>query len=81
MEPEPATLTPASGAHGVSVDGPCPWHPAGVMNVALSPELEELIDAKVESGLYDSANKVVSDAPEPEIGHPLTDTPRGPGLL
>ncbi len=33
-----------------------------LMNVVLSPELEELIDSKVDSGLYDSASDVVSDA-------------------
>ena len=32
------------------------------MNVALSPELEELIDSKVGNGRYDSASEVVSDA-------------------
>ncbi len=33
-----------------------------LMNVALSPELEEFIDSKVDSGLYDSPGEVVSDA-------------------
>jgi antitoxin ParD1/3/4 len=32
------------------------------MNVALSPELEELVDSKVNSGHYGSASAVVSDA-------------------
>ncbi len=32
------------------------------MNVALSPEVEKLIDTKVESGLYDLASEVVSYA-------------------
>ncbi len=32
------------------------------MHVALSPEFEELIDSKVDCGLYDSASDVVSDA-------------------
>ena len=32
------------------------------MNVALAPELEELIDSKVDSGLYESPSEVVSDA-------------------
>ncbi|HEV1284810.1 MAG TPA: type II toxin-antitoxin system ParD family antitoxin [Bryobacteraceae bacterium] len=32
------------------------------MNVSLSPELEKLVQAKVESGLYGSASEVVEDA-------------------
>lgn len=32
------------------------------MNVSLTPELEQLIDEKVASGLYDSASEVVRDA-------------------
>ena len=32
------------------------------MNVTLSPELEKLVDAKVNSGLYASSSEVVSDA-------------------
>ena len=32
------------------------------MDVALSPDLEQLIDAKVDSGHYESATEVVSDA-------------------
>ncbi len=32
------------------------------MNVALSPEFEQLIDTKVESGRYGSASEVVSEA-------------------
>lgn len=33
-----------------------------LMNVALAPELEDLIDSKIDSGVYDSASDVVSDA-------------------
>jgi len=32
------------------------------MNVNLTPELEELVHEKVESGLYNSASEVVRDA-------------------
>ena len=32
------------------------------MNVSLTPEMEELIRRKVESGLYNSAGEVVRDA-------------------
>jgi antitoxin ParD1/3/4 len=32
------------------------------VNVSLSPELEKLVQAKVESGLYGSASEVVEDA-------------------
>ncbi len=32
------------------------------MNVSLTPELEQLIRRKVESGLYNSASEVVRDA-------------------
>ncbi len=33
-----------------------------LMNIVLSPELEELIDSKVDSGRYGSASEVVSEA-------------------
>jgi antitoxin ParD1/3/4 len=32
------------------------------MNVSLTPELEEMIDAKVRSGMYQSASEVVREA-------------------
>jgi antitoxin ParD1/3/4 len=32
------------------------------VNVSLSPELEKMVQAKVESGLYGSASEVVEDA-------------------
>ena len=32
------------------------------MNVSLTPELEELVRSKVESGLYNSASEVVREA-------------------
>ncbi|MDP1774019.1 MAG: type II toxin-antitoxin system ParD family antitoxin [Methylobacter sp.] len=32
------------------------------MNISLSPHLEKLVQSKVESGLYNSANEVMQDA-------------------
>ncbi len=32
------------------------------MSILLSPELEQIINQKVESGLYDSANEVVRES-------------------
>jgi antitoxin ParD1/3/4 len=39
-----------------------PTNEAGFMNVSLTPELEQLIHKKVETGLYLSASEVVREA-------------------
>jgi len=40
----------------------CPFEEVGSMNVSLTPELEQLIHKKVQSGLYLSASEVVREA-------------------
>jgi putative addiction module CopG family antidote len=39
-----------------------PWRGIPPMNVSLTPELEQLVNEKVESGLYQTASEVVREA-------------------
>lgn len=45
------------------------------MNISLTPKLEEMVKAKVASGLYNNASEVVSEALRLMAVRDLRDTP------